>query len=163
MVVPADAARQKVVIAADADRQQAVLVATGVAEATVAKMTAEAKGIQAILDGKAAGYRGLVEACSSAQQAAALLLIEKFQEIAQIQAQAISKLPIEKIFVWDSGGANGGLSNFGQRIMGALPPMQSLAKMVGLELPDFLGKLSKEAAEPKAPPTAEPPTAGHKA
>lgn len=55
-------------------------------------MKAEGQGVKAILDGKAAGYQALVEACATAQQAASLLLIEKLQEIAEIQAQAIQDL-----------------------------------------------------------------------
>lgn len=153
IVVPANADREKVIIAADAKKEQAVRVATGEAEARLAKMTAEGKGVKAILDGKAEGYRALVASCATAQQAATLLLIEKLQEIATIQAQAIQDLPIEKIFVWDSGnGEQSGLSGLGGRLMGALPPMQQLAKQVGLDLPDYLGKMSEDGgANDEAP------------
>ena len=151
IVVPANADRERIVIGADASREQAIRIAQGQAEATIAKMTAEAKGVQAILDGKAAGYKGLVDACQTAQQAGALLLIEKFQEIAAIQAQAIRDLPIEKVFVWDSGGSDSGLGGLGGRLMGALPPMHELARLVGLDLPDFLGRLKEEQVQPKPP------------
>jgi len=152
IVVPANADREKVLIAADANREQAIRIAQGQAEATIAKMTAEGKGVQAILDGKAAGYRGLVEACQTAQQAGALLLIEKLQEIASVQAQAIRDLPIEKVFVWDGGGSDSGLSGLGGRLMGALPPMHELARLVGLDLPDFLGRLADRQDGPSEPP-----------
>jgi len=155
VVVKANAEREKILISADAEKQQAIRIAEGQAEATLARMTAEAKGVQAILDGKAAGYKALVDACRAAEQAASLLLIEKLQDIAKVQAQAIKDLPIEKIFVWDSGGANGsGLDGLGGRLMGALPPMHQLAKQVGLDLPEFLGKMagqSKPAATEDAP------------
>ena len=150
IVVPANAQREKVVIAAEAEKEQAIRIAQGQAEAILAKMTAEGKGVQAILDGKAEGYQRLVQSCSTAQQAASLLLIEKLTEVAGIQAMAIQDLPIEKVIVWD-GGAGGdgeggaGLSGLGRRLMGALPPMHELAKQVGLDLPDFLGKLADEA------------------
>jgi flotillin len=146
VVVPASAERERVLIAADAAREQAVRIAKGDAEATLAKMQAEGQGVKAILDGKAEGYRALVEACATAQQAATLLLIEKLQDVAEIQAQAIQDLPIEKVVVWDGGGEKGGLSGLGQRLMGALPPMHELARQVGLELPDYLGKTSPAAA-----------------
>ena len=149
IVVPANAERERVVIAADAQREKSIRVAQGEAEAVLVKMEAEGKGVQAILDGKAAGYRGLVSACDTAPQAGALLLIEKLQEIAMVQAQAIQDLPIEKVVVWDGGGSGGGLSGLGGRLMGVLPPMHELAKQVGLEMPDFLGKM-KEAEEPAA-------------
>lgn len=142
VVVPANAERERVIIAADAAREQSVRIAQGEAEATLAKMKAEGQGVKAILDGKAAGYHALVEACDTAQQAASLLLIEKLQEIAEIQAQAIQDLPIEKVVVWDGGGEKGGLAGLGQRLMGALPPMHELARQVGLELPDYLGRAS---------------------
>jgi flotillin len=153
IVVPADAQRQKVVIEAEAEKEQAIRVAQGQAEAILAKMTAEGQGVQAILEGKATGYRGLVMACKTSQQAASLLLIEKLEDIAGIQAQAIQDLPIEKVFVWDGGGNNSGLNGLGQRLMGALPPMHELAKQVGLELPDYLGKMEEK---PKAKAKAQP-------
>ena len=89
IVVPANAAREKVVIAADARKQEAIRIAEGEAEGKLARMTAEGKGVQAILDGKAEGYTRLVQACTSAQQAAALLLVEKLTDVAGIQAQAV--------------------------------------------------------------------------
>ncbi len=159
IVVPANAEREKVVIAADARKQEAIRVAEGDAEATIARMTAQGKGVQAILDGKAAGYQRLVDACGGDRGAAALLVIEKLADIANIQAKAIQDLPIEKIFVWDSGGDSGGMSGLGQRLMGALPPMHELARQVGLDLPEFLGRLAKEAKEAHEgrQPRAHPP------
>lgn len=149
IVVPANAERERILIAADANREQSIRVAQGVAEANLAKMTAEGKGVQAILDGKAEGYKQLVQACNSAQQAASLLLIEKLQEIARIQAQAIQDLPIDKVFVWDAGGKDGGMAGLGQRLMGVLPPMHELAKQVGLDLPDYLGSAATDEKQPK--------------
>ncbi len=153
IVVPAEAEKKRVVIAADAQREQSVLLAKGQAEATLAKMTAEGQGTQAVLDGKAAGYRNLVNAAGDPQVATALLIIERFTEIANIQAKAIQDLPIEKVIVWDGGSENGGLGNLGKKLMGALPPMHELAKQVGLDLPQYLGKVSAEA---KPAPEAKP-------
>ena len=85
--MPANADREKVVIAADAEKQQTIRIAEGEAEATIAKMSAQGKGVQAILDGKAEGYERLVAACNGDKGAAALLIIEKFADIAKIQAQ----------------------------------------------------------------------------
>ena len=147
VVVPAEAAREKAVVEADAERQKKILVANGEGEATVIKMQAEAKGTQTLLEGKANGYHALVEAVGSEPQlAAALLLIEKLTEVAHIQAQAIRDLPIEKVMIWDGGG-EGGLGNLGKRVMGAIPPMHDLAKMVGLELPDYLGSAKTKPPE----------------
>lgn len=133
VIVPAEAAKQKAAVDA---------------EAMVVKMQAEAKGQQAILDGKAAGYRSLVAACAQEPSlAAGLLLIEKLVDVVRFQTEAIKNLPIEKIVVWDGGG-DGGISKLGQRIMGALPPMHELAKMSGLELPEFLGRIAPKNEGP---------------
>jgi len=154
-VVPQEAERKRIVIEADAQREQSVLIANGQAAAQLARMTAEGKGLQAVLDGKAAGYRNLVQSAGEAQVAASLLLIEKLTEIAGIQAKAIQDLPIEKIFVWDGGGSEAGMQNLGKKIMGALPPMHELARQVGLDLPEFLGRLAAERAE--SDPTRDAP------
>ena len=153
IVVPAEADKEQTIIAADAQKERSIRIAQGEAEAKLAKMKAEGAGMQAILDGKAKGYDALVKACETANQAASLLLIEKFQEIAGIQAQAIQDLPIEKVIVWDGGGKDGGMAGLGGRLMGALPPMHELAKQVGLDLPEFLGKMQGDKKEEE--PTAE--------
>ena len=143
VVVPAEAARQQVVIQSDAEKQLKTLVAEGEANAILVKMKAEAAGTQAVLDAKAAGYAALVKgAAGDPQAAASLLIIEKLTEVAHVQAEAIKNLPLEKVIVWDGGGTDGGgLANLGQRLVGVLPPMHQLAQMVGLDLPDFLGKV----------------------
>jgi flotillin len=155
VVVPAQAAKEKAVVEAEAERQKKILIAGGEAEAVMLKMQAEAKGQQAILDGKAAGYKSLVAACAQEPGlTAGFLLIEKLVDVARIQTEAVKNLPIEKIIVWDGGG-EGGMSNLGQRIMGALPPMHELAKMSGLELPEFLGRVaSKKEGSSQGPPSA---------
>ncbi len=156
VVVPAEAEKQKAIVNADAERQKKVLIAKGEAESILVKMQAEGQGFQAQLDAKAAGYKSLVESCSSDPQlTAALLLIEKLTDLTSIQTEAIKNLPIEKIMVWDGGG-DGGISDLGRRLLGVLPPMHELAKIAGLELPEFLGratgKKDEESAAPALPP-----------
>jgi flotillin len=144
VVVPAQAQRQKAIVEGEAIRHKNVLVAKGDAEATLTRMKAEAEGVQATLDAKAAGYRSLVAACTADPSlAAALLVIEKLTEIADIQTQAVKDLPIEKVVVWDSGNGSG-LADLGKRFMGVLPPIHELAKIAGLELPEFLGSAKVE-------------------
>jgi flotillin len=154
IVVPAEAAKQKAVVEAEAEKQKRILIAKGEADATLARMQAEAEGTHAILSSKAQGYRELVASCNSDPSlTAALLLIEKLADVARIQTEAVKNLPIEKVVIWDSGG-NGGLSDVGRRLMGVLPPMHELAKMAGLELPEYLGSATgKQAkdAQPEAP------------
>lgn len=162
VVVPAEAARQKLVVESEAEQQKKVLLAQGQAQATLANMRAEAEGLQAMLDAKAEGYRGLVAACGSDPSVAAgLLLIEKLADLARIQTDAVKNLPLEKLVVWDSGG-DGGVSNLGRRLMGVLPPMHELAKLAGLELPEFLGRTTttttEENKEKPAPSASKPRT-----
>ena len=147
IVVQAEAEKQRQVVQAEAEKEQRRLVAEGEAAAILAQKQAEAQGTQAILNAKAEGYRQLVEACGSNDQAAAaFLIIERLTEVANIQAEAISNLPIDKVMVWDSGNGESGMSNLGQRLMGAIPPMHDLARLAGLELPEFLGKMNGEQA-----------------
>jgi flotillin len=152
IVVPAEADKEQAIISADAQKERSIRIAQGEAEAKLAKMKAEGAGAQAILDGKAKGYEALVAACQTGDQAASLLIIEKLQEIASIQAQAIQDLPIDKVIVWDGGGKEGGMAGLGGRLMGALPPMHDIAKQVGLDLPDFLGKMKDGKEEKKDVP-----------
>jgi len=169
-IIAAEASKQQVIISAEGEQQQLIIsaqgqkeslirVAEGEAEGTLAKMKAEGTGVQAILDGKAKGYKALVGACDSVNEVASLLLIEKLEDIAGVQATAIQNLPIEKVIVWDGGGKEGGgLSGLGGRLMGALPPMHDLAKQIGLDLPDFLGTLQDE--QTKKPDDQETTTEG---
>ena len=147
IVVQAEAEKERQVVQAEAEKEQLRLVAEGEAAAILAEKQAEAQGTQAILNAKAEGYRQLVEACGSNDQAAAaFLIIERLTDVANIQAEAISNLPIDKVMVWDSGNGESGMSNLGQRLMGAIPPMHDLARLAGLELPEFLGKMNGEQA-----------------
>jgi len=153
VIVPAEASRNQIVIQSDAEKQLKILIAEGEANAILVKMKAEAEGTKAVLDAKAAGYGNLIKAAAQDPQAATtLLVIEKLAEVAGIQAEAIKNLPLEKVIVWDGGGKDGGLSNLGQRLVGVLPPMHQIAQMVGLELPDFLGRVKRAPDAPAAPP-----------
>jgi flotillin len=82
------------------------------------------------------------------QAAATLLMIEKMEDLIGAQVEAISKLKIDKITVWDSGN-NGGSStaNFISGLVKSVPPLQELAAMAGVELPDYLGKMIQKSPE----------------
>ncbi len=158
IVVQADAQKQKLVVQAQAEKEQRTLVAQGKAAAILAQKRAEAEGTQAILEAKAEGYKELMAACGGNDQAAAaFLIVERLTEVAGIQAEAIKNLPLDKIVVWDGGNGQGGMSNLGQRLMGAIPPMHELAKLAGLELPEFLGRMTGEN-NPTGDPSERPKT-----
>ncbi len=146
LIVFAEAEKQKTILEAEASRERSVLTARGEAEAVLARMEAEAEGVKSQLVSKALGYKALVEACNADPQlTSSLMLIEKLTELMRIQAEAIKNLPIEKVIVWDSG--EGGLKDLGKRFMGVLPPMHELARIAGLELPEFLGKVTGKVVD----------------
>jgi flotillin len=79
-------------------------------------------------------------------------MIEKLENIVSKQVEAIKNIKIDKITVWDSGTENGsGTANFMSSMIKAIPPLQDVAAMAGVQLPEYLGKMTDTAAEPKAP------------
>ncbi len=143
--------KTKVEIAAEAEAERIRREAKGKADATLMRYEAEAKGVKQILEGKAEGYRALVESSGGDTKAAAtLLLLEKIENIVETQVEAIKNLKIDKITVWDGGNGDGSsTANFMSNMVKSLPPLQELTKMAGLELPEFLGKMTEEATSQK--------------
>jgi flotillin len=81
-------------------------------------------------------------------------MVEKIDQLVASQVEAIQNLKIDKITVWDSGGSHGSTTaNFLSGMVQSIPPLQDLSSMVGLELPEFLGKMVEE----KAAKTVEAP------
>lgn len=152
-IVPQEIQKKKIQIEAEAEALSKVLIARGEAESLLAMREAEAAGIQKLLDAKANGYKQLVEACGNdAKSASTMLLIEKLEEIVKLQVEAIKNIKIDKVTVWDSG--NGGdptkgssTSNFLSQFTKSLPALHDVASMAGLEMPQYLGTMKKEALE----------------
>jgi flotillin len=123
-----------------------------------AKLLAEAQGAQAVLEAKAKGFDDLIKACMGPAGAQNMLVTELLPQLVREQVQAIANLKIDKITVWDSGkGADGKTStaNFLSGMAGAVPPLHEIARNVGVELPEYLGKLD-DAIKPHSAPPAEP-------
>ena len=143
-VAQEEANKQQIEIAAEAVAERTRREARGQADSVLLKYEAEAKGIQKVLESKANGYLKLIESCNGDSNAAAnLLLIEQMQEVARIQTEAIKNLKIDKIVVWDNGndGDNGNAtSKFISGMVKVLPPLQEIAALTGIELPEYLGK-----------------------
>lgn len=152
VIVPAEISKQQITIAAEAEAERLRREAQGEADAIYAKLAAEAKGNMEILAAKGEGYRKIIESCNSdATAASQMLLIEKLQEIVALQTEAIKNIKIDKITVWDGGSnANGKTStaNFLSGMVESLPPLHNVAKMAGLELPEYLGKVEEKSAVP---------------
>lgn len=153
-IVKEEIDKQKMEIAAEALAEKTRREARGQADAVLMQFQAEADGIRQVLKSKADGYRMLVESCNgNANSAATFLLVEKLEDIVAQQVKAIQNLKIDKITVWDSGsGQNTGdgtsTSNFLSGMIKTLPPLQEIAAMAGVELPEYLGKLTKEEPAP---------------
>ena len=148
-VVRQEIERKKVEIAAEAEAERIRRHARGEADAILMRYEAEARGLRQVLESKAAGYESLVRSTGGdARAAATLLMIEKLEQIVEKQVEAIQNLKIDKITVWDSGGggANGHQSstaNFLASLVTSLPPLQEIAKMAGVELPEYLGRMTE--------------------
>ena len=128
--------------------RQTTRKAKGQADAIISVKSAEAEGIQKVLDAKAEGYRRLVSACANnPKEAATMLLVEKLEEIVQLQTEAIRNIKIDKVTVWDSGNSEKGSStaNFMSSLVKSLPPLHDVAQMAGVDLPEYLGEMSGPA------------------
>lgn len=146
-VVPEEIRKKKIRIEAEAEAQRQVLRAKGEAEAIIQVKQAEAEGIQRVLKAKAEGYRALIEACGAdAKSASTMLLIEKLEEIVQVQAEAIKNIKIDKITVWDGGNKEGGssTSHFISQFVKSLPALHDITSLAGLELPEYLGHIKEK-------------------
>ena len=146
-IVREEIAKTQIEIAAEAEAERQRRIAGGEADAILAKYKAEAEGVQAVLEAKATGYASLVKSAGGdAKAAATLLMVEKIEDIVARQVEAISNMQIDKITVWDSaGGSEGGsTANFVSSLIHSLPPVHDVAKMAGVELPDYLGSMKEE-------------------
>jgi len=155
-VVVKEMEKRKIEIAAEAEAEKTRREAKGVADAILLKYEAEARGLRQVLESKAAGYKALVASCVNDPRAAAtLLMIEKLEAIVARQVEAISKLKIDKVTVWDSGSGDKGSSTAGfvSNLIKSLPPLQEVAAMAGVELPGYLGRIKPEA--PASEPAAD--------
>ena len=79
-----------------------------------------------------------------------LLMIEKLEEVVAEQVGAIQNLEIDRITVWESGangtGHGSATSQFLSSLVTSLPPLQGIAKMAGVELPAYLGRVKPDEA-----------------
>jgi flotillin len=144
-----EVSKQQIEIAAEAEAERQRRIARGQADAILARYNAEAEGTKAVLEAKAAGYQSLVKSAGGDPKAAAtLLMVEKIEDIVARQTEAIANLKIDKITVWDSGNGNGGeggsTANFVSSLIKSLPPVHDVAKMAGVDLPDYLGSMKED-------------------
>ncbi len=151
IIIPAEIEKQKVIIEAEAEAERQRRIAKGEADAIFLEMEAEARGTYEILSKQAAGYKLMVESAGeNARDAVLMMIAERLPELVETQVEAIKNIKIDKITVWDSGNGNGSSStaNFMKGMMGAVPPLEDLFKLAGMELPNYLkGKLANDNVE----------------
>ncbi len=71
-------------------------------------------------------------------------------ELVKTQAEAIKNIKIDKVTVWENGGGKDGTtstSNFISGMYKAVPPLQEMFNMAGMDLPEYLK--GKDAEEKK--------------
>lgn len=151
--------KRKVEIVAEAEAERQRRIAKGGADAILLKYEAEAEGVRKVLEAKAIGYNKLIEIVGDDKSLLpTLLMVEQLPELVSHQVKAIQDLKIDKVTVWDSGSNNGegkgATSNFLSGLINSLPPVHELAKQAGVDLPEFLGKLTPNEAK-VIPPTDE--------
>lgn len=150
---PAKAQKAKTIVEAEAEAEKRRIEAEAAAGAIYAKLEAEARGQYEMLAKKGEGLREIISACGGSQQAFQLLMLEHLDHLAETAAKAISNIKFDKIVVWENGqqnnlnGQNGGgtTANFLQSFARTLPPMMQVMKDIGgVEVPDYLARLSPE-------------------
>jgi len=151
IIVPAEIEKQKVIIEAEAEAEKQRRIAKGEADAIFLEMEAEARGTYEILSKQAAGYKLMVESAGeNARDAVLMMIAERLPELVETQVEAIKNIKIDKVTVWDSGNGNGSsTANFMKGMMGAVPPLEDLFKLAGMELPNYLKGKIEDAEEVK--------------
>jgi flotillin len=146
IIVKAEIRKREIELQAEAQAEQIRRISRGEADATLMKMEAQAKGMREILIKQAEGFEQLVKAAGGeANDAIRYMVAEKLEELVRIQVEAIQNLKIDKITVWDGGGAGNAdgkttTANFLSGIIKAVPPLNEMFDMAGMKLPDYLGK-----------------------
>ena len=151
VVVAAQIEKEKMIIAAEAEAEKLRREAKGEADAIFAKMDAQARGTLEILSKQAEGFNQLVQAAGGdAKDAITMLISDKLPELVKTQVEAVKGIKIDKVTVWDGGNSKDGktaTSNFISGMMGAVPPLEDLFKMAGMNLPSYLKGAEPQAAE----------------
>ena len=131
-------------LAAEAEAEQMRRRAQGEADAIYAKMEAQARGVEEILKKQAAGFAEIVQSAGGDTDAALRLLIaDKLEDLMRVQVDAVKNIKIDKVTVWDGGQSADGktsTANFISGMMKAVPPLDEVFTMSGMQLPSILGQ-----------------------
>ncbi len=154
ILVKAEIAKREREIQAQAEAEQIKIKAKGEADAIYARMEAEARGVQEMLSRQAAGIAQYVQAAGgTSEDALRMMIADKIETLLSTQVEAIKNIRIDKVTVWDGGSENGANStaNFLSGMMKAVPPMQDIFNMAGLDLPSYIAKKAVPENKPATP------------
>ena len=107
-----------------------------------------------ILSKQAEGFGKIIAATGGkSDDAVKMLIADKIEDLVSKQVDAIKNLKIDKVTVWDSmQDGKPTTANFLSGMLGAVPPLNELFKMSGMELPGYLGKVDEKADDAKKLP-----------
>ncbi len=153
VLVNAEIQKRKVEIEAEAEAERIRRRAQGEADAQYAKRLAEAKGQLELLSKQAEGFGKIISATGGkSDDAVKMLIADKMQNLVAMQVEAIKNIKIDKVTVWDSmKDGSPTTANFLSGMLGAVPPLNELFKMNGMELPAYLGKVTDANAQASLP------------
>ncbi len=157
VIVKTQIEKRQLELQAEAEAEQIRRRAKGEADAILMKMQAEADGMREMLTKQAEGFAEIVKSAGGhSDDAIRLMIADKMEELVKIQVQAIQDLKIDKITVWDNGGTSpdgkSTTANFVSGLMKAVPPMNELFDMAGMQLPKYLGENKPTDVEVPAAP-----------
>lgn len=151
VIVKQEIEKRKMELQAEAEAEMVRRKAKGDADALRAMKQAEAEGLFEVLSKQALGFEKLVKAAGgTSDDAVKMLISDKLEELVKTQVEAVKGIKIDKVTVWDSMGGNGGkestTANFISGMLKAVPPLSEVFKMSGMQLPEYLGKVSETEA-----------------
>ena len=145
IIVKTQIEKRQLELQAEAEAEQIRRRAKGEADAILMKMQAEADGRREMRTKQAEGFAEIGKSAGGqSDDAIRLMIADKMEDLVKIQVQAIQDLKIDKITVWDNGGTSpdgkSTTANFVSGLMKAVPPMNELFDMAGMQLPKYLGE-----------------------
>ena len=158
-VVPAEVAKQAVIVNAEAEAQRVIIAAEAEGKRVLTVKQAEGLGIKAVLEGRAEGFRQLVaSAGGNSNEAVVVLIADQLPDLVESQMKGISNLKIDKVVVWGGGeeGGKGGISGLLKDLITGLPPVTDLARAAGVELPAVLGRVASPVTAVPSTPEQKP-------
>ncbi len=151
VIVKQEVEKRKLELQAEAEAEMIRRKAQGEADALRAMKQAEADGMLEVLSKQALGFEKLVKAAGgTSDDAVKMLISDKLDQLVATQVEAVKGIKIDKVTVWDSMGGKDGESttaNFISGMLKAVPPLNEVFKMSGMQLPEYLGKVEDAPAK----------------